>query len=141
MKKLLVIVLSIFILSLVPGCMNMKKQTSPVSLEVYEAQCRNLTDSALIAEYYQVEVDLQEALDTLDRYQRQLDRDSQQEIVTSPHWNWVQRQTAKNLYKAGQRFGQASGIQRHIVRVKRLRMQKVLILTIIYERGLRPPVS
>ena len=70
MKKEKLTVLYVFVLALTiivitPGCV--RKRPPSVSIETYELHCRNLSDDGLIAEFYRVDVELQEALDDLRR--------------------------------------------------------------------------
>jgi len=88
-----------------PGCI--RKRPPLISIETYEFHCRNLTDNALIAEFYRVDMELQNAIDRAWRLERALP------ILP----------------------------RRSILKVKELRMQRAIVLTIIHQRGLTLPLS
>jgi hypothetical protein len=108
---LYVLVLALIIMAITPSCV--RKRPPSVSIEAYEFHCRNLSDNERIAEFYRVDMGLQEALDEL----RQTEM------------NWTGRGFIGGLF-----------IGRATARVKQLRMQKATVLTIIHQRGLTLPV-
>ena len=126
MKKEKLAVLYVFVLALItmaiaPGCV--RKRPPLISIETYELHYRNLSDDALIAEFYRVDMELQEALDDLQIYQRGLERAAEK----------------GGFFGAlGYRTG-AGGSPKH--RVRELRVRKAILLTIIHQRGLTLPVS
>ena len=64
MARLVVISIIIFLV-FSPGCI--KKESPSISVETYEFHCRNLADDALIAEFYRVDMELQNAVDRVRR--------------------------------------------------------------------------
>lgn len=119
-----VFVLALIIMAIAPGCV--RKRSPSISIETYEFHCRNLSDDGLIAEFYRVDVELQEALDDLRRYERELE------------WEQYQRGPFGAL---GYSLGTSIGGRHPKRRVKELRRRKAIVLTIIHQRGLRLPVS
>lgn len=105
-------------------------------LEQYEAYCRNLTDNELIAEYYQLDVDLQEALDDLRKYEGPLS-----EPVPFYRGNWARRQTMRNIARFGEALGRAIASKPIREQIKMLREQIALVLTIMHQRGLALPMQ
>ena len=122
LTMLYVFALALIIIAIAPGCG--RKRPPSVSIETYELHCRNLSDDKLIAEFYRVDMELQEALDDLWRYERGLERAQQQ----------------GGFAVLGYSLGSAVG-GHPVVRVRELRKQKAIILTIIHQRGLTLPVS
>lgn len=105
-------------------------------LEQYEAYCGNLTDNELIAEYYQLDVDLQEALDDLRKYEGPLS-----EPVPFYRGNWARRQMMRNIARFGEALGRAIASKPIREQIKMLREQIALVLTIMHQRGLTLPVQ
>jgi len=119
---LYVFVLVLIIIAIAPGCV--RKRPQLISMETYELHYRNLSNDELIAEFYRVDMELQEALDDLWRYERGLERAQQQ----------------GGFAVLGYSLGSAVG-GHPVVRVRELRKRKAIILTIIHQRGLTLPVS
>lgn len=105
-------------------------------LERYEVYCANLTDNELIAEYYQLDVDLQEASDDLRKYEGPLS-----EPVSFYRGNWAQRQMMRNIARFGEALGRAIASKPIREQIKMLREQIALVLTIMHQRGLTLPVQ
>ena len=120
MKQKLTIFLLVFvIMAAVSGCT--RKPQFP-SIDTYELHCRNLNDNELIAEFYRVDVELQGALDDLETYQRGL------------------AETRGFAGALGYNLGASIGGHPKRI-VEELRKQKAVVLIMIYERGLKLPVS
>ena len=68
-------------------------------------------------------------------------RESTQDFSDWPSKRWYQRKLARNLSKTGAALGHVLAGKRILKRVKELRKQKAVVLTIIHQRGLRLPVS
>ena len=113
-----------------------QKVTSEQYLEQYEAYCEALTDNELIAEYYQLDVDLQEALDDLRKYEGPLS-----EPVPFYRGSWAQRQTMRNIARFGEALGRVIASKPIREQIKMLREQIALVLTIMHQRGLTLPVQ
>ncbi len=112
--------LALIIIAITPGCV--RKRPPSIPIETYLFHYRNLSDDELIAEFYRVDMELQEALDELWRFEIELERAKQQ----GP-WAAV---------------GYALGVgENPRIKVKELRKRKAAILTIIHQRGLTLPVS
>jgi len=109
-----------------PGCI--RKRPPPISIETYEFHCRNLTDNALIAEYYRVDMQLQEALDELRGFRRELSAQKQKGGIES------------GSYALGTALGILISGHNPVKIVRKLRVKRTIILTIMHQRGLTLPV-
>lgn len=125
MKKQYIIVLIIAIVATVFGCA--RRRDTPVSMELYEFHCRNLSDNELIAEYYRIDLELQEAIDKLQWLKtRQLIEQQKGGIESGSH-------------ALGTALGIAISGRNPVRIVKELRAKRAIILTIIHQRGLQLP--
>lgn len=118
---LYVFVSTLIIMAIVPSCV--RKRPPSIPIETYKFHYRSLSDDELIAEFYRVDMELQEALDDLQIYQRGLERAAEE----------------GGFFGAlGYRAGAGRSPK---YRVRELRVRKAVLLTIIHQRGLILPVS
>ena len=116
MKKVLSILLMVLMVFFISGCT--RQQT--LSPEAYEVEARNLSNDALIKEYYQVDAELQGALDQL--------------------WEYQLEQAQKR--SGPEQLGRGLGILifgTPVPKVKNLRIKIAILLTLIHQRGLTLP--
>jgi len=125
MKKQYIIVLIIAIIAIASGCA--RRRDALVSMELYEFHCKNLGDNELIAEYYRIDLQLQEAIDELEWLKTRLLIEQQKGGIES------------GSSALGTSLGIAISGRNPARIVKELRAKRAIILTIIHQRGLQLP--
>lgn len=125
-SKRMIIMLLVFIIpvTIVSGC---TRQSSLKEIEDYAVRCRNLGDTGLIIEFYQVDIELREALDDLTLYNMRTTRPVRkgEEALGRGVGTLILRSSGKHPEQI----------------VENLRRKKAIVLMIIYERGLEMPTS
>jgi len=127
MKKQFIIFLIIIIALAMSSCV--RKKDALVSLDLYEFHCRNLSNYELIAEYYRIDLQLQEAIDKLEWLKTRQLIEQQKGGIES------------GSYAIGTALGIAISGRNPARIVKELRAKRAIILTIIHQRGLQLPVQ